>query len=82
MQENTVDVAVKDRTGKYMDFSIGKDLMTNLFPNTRKMNDDEKEQYLLQRVPIKMKLTVLGSIVSEIELTDDHGIANEMELVL
>ena len=27
-------------------------------------------------------LTVLGSIVSEIDLNDDKGIANEMELVL
>ena len=45
------------------------------------MNDDEKEQYLLQRVSTKMKLTILGSIVSEVDLNDDHGIANEMELV-
>ena len=29
-----------------------------------------------------MKLTILGSIVSEVDLNDDHGIANEMELVL
>ena len=64
-----------------MDFSIEKDLMTNLFPNSREMNDDEKEQYLLQRVSTKMKLTILGSIVSEVDLNDDHGIANEMELV-
>ncbi|XP_056004184.1 uncharacterized protein LOC125660194 [Ostrea edulis] len=82
LQEFSIEVAVKDHSGKYKDFTIDLDLMTILFPNVAEMNDNEKEQYLLSKIPIKVKLTVVGRNVSDIELIDDQESAAEMELVL
>jgi hypothetical protein len=82
IQELSVEAAVKDRCGKYKDFNIDIELMKNLFLELREMDSEEMETYLLAKLPLKVKLTVLGSTVTDVEEIGRDLVDDDLDMEL
>lgn len=71
MINNTMEIAlIKDSKEEQKDFcfSIDFTIIRSVFPETRQVRIEDMENYLFQKLPIQVELTVLGSNAQNIRL--------------